>query len=101
VQNSANKVVIDPITAINVGLSMPETFNPVNGEKIIAAINPVNARQITACHVVDVSLCMKTRITYMRLTNMDRSCAATILSKVEQACNARVKSPLQNNQAFF
>ena len=35
------------------------------------------------------------------LTNMDRSCAATILSKVEQAFNARVESPLQNNQAFF
>lgn len=30
-----------------------------------------------------------------------RSCAATILSKVEPGFNARVKSPLQNNQAFF
>ena len=67
-QNSANKVVIDPITAINVDLSMPETFNPLNGEKITAAINPVNPREIPACSLTDFSLCMKTRITYMGLT---------------------------------
>jgi hypothetical protein len=47
---------------------MPETFNPLNGEKITAAFNPVNPRQIPACHLIDVSLCMKSRITYMGLT---------------------------------
>ena len=34
-------------------------------------------------------------------TIMDRSCAATILSEVEQACNSVPLGPLQNNQAIL
>jgi hypothetical protein len=37
----------------------------------------------------------------IRPTIMDRSCAATILSEVEQAGNAKAQRLLQNNRATF